>query len=214
MNDEIINDARHAFEMLRHGDITNAIRVSGEALARADSRWRQSINAKSDTSETELNTLLQTGYTHSESLIAAGEWREAYSLALILLYCTAIDKSRTMSIDRGCLVLWLRTLDSLNELTSNMPKDDLVITEHVTTIISYIVSMVYVVYNRLLKANDVNPVMVDAFETLRQYSFAVKTPFIDVAGDRVDPIIDFLPIMADLIGRSRALGIFNVETEI
>lgn len=211
MGPEVLEESRRALDMLSNGDVTEALRVSGEALARADSIWRNAFNATETDTKIELDTLLQAGYSHVEALIAAEEWIEAFSLSLILLYCPAIDGCRMMSIDRGCMVLWVRSLEILQLLLNEFPQEDDAVREHVTKIVTYEVSMLYFVYNRLMEQAENGEIMTDAYELLRQYSFAVNTPEINVNGVMVKPDEDYRPVMADLMGRSRALGIFKVD---
>lgn len=193
--------------LIGSGSVEEAVNRSGELLAMVDAEWTRRFNS-GDRSDASLERLAAAAFLHVNALEAAGEAASALSTAVVALYVTVIDRSECQAVDRGRLMLWHKALTVFDALACAMDADDFT-RPHVEAIGRYMASMTYALYKRLAPSGW-QP-LGEVYATLRPLVDAgvVSWPSVDVNGVAVDPC-DAAPLMADLAGRLRALGLLEV----
>lgn len=205
----LLSDCRQVMDFLAGGMVEEAVRLSGETLAAADKLWTVAFNGQRD-SATELDVLLQAAYAHIESLAVAGETDQAFSTCLVTLYASVLDRSDSVSLTRGRLTLWVLCMQLFQQLLHRLDASDADTVEHVRIVTGYVASMLYASYSKARDVGIEGPMMEDAYVMLDRLRGVIQTPCVTVDGDCVIPAGDARPLMADLTGRCRAIGIFNV----
>lgn len=68
-----------------------AVRITGEALALADTRWQQACNNRLPRPQVldALTAMVQAAVDHTDALCRVQAWHEAYPTAVIVLYAAA-----------------------------------------------------------------------------------------------------------------------------
>ncbi len=189
---------------MRSGETADAVRLSGELLARADSAWTEARNAELPTTAP-IKALLAAAAAHIAALAAAGEPAEAYSTALMVIYMAEIDGSPgidagVMSIYQSAIATLIHWMNANRQLAAS-PE----IRNHASTMTRYLASMLYFLYNNVKADTPECKDLPDVYECLRDILGLVQSPVIDVCGEAIDPA-NPEPLLADLLGRARAIG--------
>lgn len=210
MTTDTTANSRQALDMLLEGRVEDAVALSGEELAVADTRWRQAYNSGDDIVPATDN-LLQAAFSHIECLEAAALPLVAYSTTLVVLYASTLGNADSKSISNGRLILWLKACRLLENLIDNLPAIDESGQEHIRAIICYQLSMLYVTYRKCHEHGVEGMVMTDAYQMLDAMRNIVRYPTVSINGTAVNIDNEAQPLMADLLGRARAIGLFSVE---
>lgn len=198
-------------QLATSGNVEDAIRLSGEELARWDNAWRKAHNSRLPV-ESVMTSFAALALAHADLLFRAGAWRDAYA--------TAVTAMMSLSVDRQCManaseMLGLLTvaLAALEQIAAKIEKDSFTET-HIPVMISYLASLLYFYYRHTWSSGQ-SQWHGRAYPLLRDMTEvgAVRSPHIPVANPDgtsadVDPS-DPAPLFSDLAGRSVALGLLS-----
>ncbi len=205
---EILEFIKVANYLLEQGEIEDAVRSSGEALAIAYEDWSDNLNAGIPTDD-EISIMAIAASIHCVALGAMSEFVEAYSTAMAAIFQMSHDNTRTPALDQSLLSIYTTSFYALmNILSTREPNEH--DQEHVETITRYIASMVFYYYRKVgISASD-SPYLEQAYEALQQMReiTEIETPKINVLGELIDPKTPHA-LIGDLIGRSRALNLIS-----
>lgn len=197
-------------EMLDGGNIEDAVRFSGELLAKADSLWTMAKNEKSSTLD-EISALSILAAYHCEALSMISNANDAYATAVTALFQMAIDGNDSLSLKQSAMQLYNSAIISLMQIIpqqfSNANAEDRV---HLNEIMRYLASMLYFYYNKVGKARPDFPHLHVTYQILTQLrnDVDIESPTIKVLDEEVNPSAP-LSLFADLVGRSQAMGLMN-----
>ena len=193
-------------------DWTLAVNISGEALAEADGEYAKLKNRGQNT-DMELEYFgLMAGF-HCMSLLYASEVKMLLNTSLVCMYQIENDGYKDIDIDESLMVISATALAAHTVfcLSTEQFEPDDEVKEHCLTMGRYIASYCYYLYNKVNKelpdstfTEFVYPILNDAMNL-----FKIDTPTIEVCGKQINPAEDRMEIMADLLGRARALGFFD-----
>lgn len=197
--------------MLRAGDTDDAVRYSGEELARADNIWRKAYNARAPRAEIieALKATLRIGISHADALFRAGAYADAFGVTVALLYAVVITKALKQTFAAVSALCYIAVV-SLEVQARGYDSNDEVVREHVSTIMSYLASLMYAAYKEdVLHDAEGEVWRPRVYQLLRELidAGAVQYPLVKVPGGEVDVLDNQTEIMADLAGRARALGL-------
>lgn len=192
----------------------DAMRFSGELLAKVNNQWRLAHNGHDTEAEVAaLAGMLRVAAAHVASLVAVHAFSDAYSTSVMMLYIAAREgKPATVAERCDTLSLWSSALYSLLMLLSKLQPQSRQDVEHVEAIGRYIASMLYHYYIKVMEETPGCPYLHEAYPMLNAVkgSIVVQSPVIDVLGEQVDPE-EPMPLFADLLGRSRAMGLIELD---
>ncbi len=202
-----INKLREIESMTRNGDVTEAVNQSGELMAKIHYKWESEIKCKPTAGElTEL--LAEAGAVHVRALVAANEPTIAATTAIALLTDLSIDTRDTTNLDIAKLELLNNALNALAaHINRYETTADSSVIEHYTTILRYLLSLLYALYNKINREQPQCSVLPSAYLTLKQFiaeNVPVDTPAVNVNGIEIDPLKPTY-IYADILGRIEAL---------
>lgn len=211
----VMTEAKRTDAALASGKIDEAVRISGEATATADAEWTRLYNAHDSGSDDALAAANFIAGRHLVALSNAGESAEVYSMAAMLLYRSTLARAVTISLQQSLLDILCSMLDAalvIGDRPGFMTGDDESVVDHYAHIISYISSMMYALYRSVGERRPDTPILEDAYTRLEQMNEigAVQSPTVSV-GDKEVAADDISLILPDLLGRSKALGMINVE---
>lgn len=211
MNDNISRLIKEINEMAASGNLEDAIRLSGEELARCDNAWRKAHNARLPVEEP-LAAFARLALVHSDLLFIATDWPDAYA--------TSVTAMMTLALDRQCMAnahemfgLLTVALAAFEQIVAKTEKDSFTET-HVPVIITCLASLLYFYYRHTWADGQSKwhgrayPILNEMIQT-----GAVRSPRIPVANPdgtsvEADPA-DPAPVFSDLVGRSAALGLMS-----
>ncbi len=197
-------------EMLDGGNIEDAVRFSGELLAKADSLWTMAKNEKSSTLD-EISALSILATYHCEALSMISNANDAYATAVTALFQMAIDGNDSLSLKQSAMQLYNSAIISLMQIIpqqfSNANAENRV---HLNEIMRYLASMLYYYYNKVGKARPDFPHLHVTYQILSQLrnDVDIQSPTIKVLDEDINPSAP-LSLFADLVGRSQAMGLMN-----
>lgn len=205
--------------LLEGGNLPDAVRTSGEALAQADALWREKYNSQS-IREHEISTLLTAGAMHCLTLFLAQEWKECVTTAVMLDYIAALDGVEQRSVAPQLLRLRNLALTALLNLLENMPgSDDAVVRGHVSEIMRYLLALTYSSFSAVAGTapadidSQTRTALARSKETMEfmlRNGMSIESPEVQVCGKAVDPERP-MELHRDLLGRMRAIGLLAVE---
>ncbi len=189
-------------------DTPDAIRLSGEELARMDNAWRKAHNAKQPTTNI-LVAVSQLAQCHCDLLFRAAAYADAYATAVTVMMSVSLDEACTECMPQ-MLSLCVIAASSLEQLGAQMPHDEFT-TQHMPIILGYVASLMYCYYQKTLVIEQTQWHGI-AYEMLRDFANAgaIQQPTIAVGDKTVDPLHPF-DLFSDLAGRSIALGLLSGE---
>ena len=206
----LLENCRSIDEMLDKGDIEDGVRLSGELLAKADSLWSVARNNNS-TSQNEIAALAILAAYHCDALAMMSNCNDAYATAVTALFQMAIDGSDSLSLNQSAMQLYITAIFALMQIIQQQfANADATDREHLNEIMRYLASMLYYYYNKVGKARPDFPHLHVAYQILSQLrnDVDIQTPTIKVVDEEVNPSAP-LPLFADLVGRSHAMGFMN-----
>lgn len=197
-------------DMIDRGNLEDAMRFSGELLARADQLWTLA-RKENRTATDEITALLILATYHCEALAMANNANEAYATAVAALFQMAIDGSYSLSLGQSALQLYNTAIVSLMQIIpQQFSNADTIDHEHLNEILRYLASMLYFYYNKVGKTRPNFPHLQVAYQILSQLrnEVDIQSPMIKVLDEEISPDSP-LPLFADLVGRSQAMGLMN-----
>ena len=206
----LLENCRSIDELLDKGDIEDAVRLSGELLAKADALWTVARNNNS-TSQNEISALAILAAYHCDALAMMSNCNDAYATAVTALFQMAIDRSDSLSLNQSAMQLYITAIFALMQIIQQQfANADATDREHLNEIMRYLASMLYYYYNKVGKARPDFPHLHVAYQILSQLrnDVDIQTPTIKVVDEDVNPSAP-LPLFADLVGRSHAMGLMN-----
>ena len=202
----ILNDIAEANKLLDQGAREDAVLLSGEALALAYEQWATKINPKENSLE-QINVMAIAASCHCGSLAAIGNFHDAYATAVGAILQISVDPNNSDNINQSLLSIYTTAVFALlNELASLVPDDNT--RAHINCITRYLGSMLYHFYNLIGNKHPDSPYLEAAHEALSimQNYTNIESPVITVLNEQIDPTSS-QPLIGDLVGRSRALGL-------
>ncbi len=206
----LLNNCSTIDEMIDRGEVCDAVRLSGELLAQADASWATARNAKNTTAD-EITALAILAAYHCEALAMMSNINDAYATSITALFQIAIDGNSSLSLDQSAIQLYITAIFALMQIIQQQLNNaDSAAREHVNEIMRYLVSMLYYYYNKVGKARHDFPHLQVAYQILSQLrkDVEIQSPTIKVLNEEVNPSAP-LPLFADLVGRSQAMGFMN-----
>ena len=201
---------------LEAGNISEAIRVSGEATATLDAEWTRLYNAKDNLSDEALIAGTFVAGRHLVALLHGGVSDEAFATGALLLYRSTMASKKSVGLSQAQLDILIRLLSATLEVGDRngftSPTAEASDVDHFAHILTYISSMLYAYYTEVGNSSPDTPILEEAYALLQQMQEigAIQHPNIrikdcDVAAN------DIAGILPDLLGRSKALGLLNAE---
>jgi hypothetical protein len=189
-------------------EVPDAIRLSGEELARVDNAWRKAHNAKQPTTQL-LVAVSRLAQCHCDLLFRAAAYADAYATAVTVMMSVSLDDACTECMPQ-MLALCVIAASSLEQLGAQMPHDEFT-TQHMPIILTYVASLMYCYYQKTFSVEQTQWHGI-AYEMLRDFANAgaIQQPAVTVGDKAVDPLHPF-DIFSDLAGRSIALGLLSGE---
>ena len=197
-------------EMLDRGEVDDAVRLSGELLAKADALWTAARNNKEATLD-KISALAILAAYHCDALAMMSNVNDAYATAVTALFQMAIDGSYSLSLGQSALQLYNTAIVSLMQIIpQQFSNADTIDHEHLNEILRYLASMLYFYYNKVGNARPDFPHLQVAYQILSQLrnEVDIQSPMIKVLDEEISPDSP-LPLFADLVGRSQAMGLMN-----
>lgn len=221
-----ISAAQHTDALIAQGKIEEAVRISGEATATVDAEWTKMFNTlkkgngNNSVTPKECDDALVTGNfiagKHLAALLAAGAPNEAYATAAMLLYRSTLANTTFIQLQQSLLDILCHQLEAALEIGQHLgyfsPESDPQDVDHFAHIISYIASMIYALYQIIGNARPDSSILEHAYELLQQMQEigAIQSPEININGTNYSAT-DLPGILPDLLGRSKALGILEID---
>ena len=197
-------------EMIDRGEVDDAVRFSGELLAKADALWTKARNNKT-TSTDEVTTLAILAAYHCDALAMMGNHQDAYATAVTALFEMAIDGNESLSLSQSAMQLYNTAVVSLMHiLQQQFIQQDETSRKHINEIMRYLASMLYYYYNHVGKSRPDFPPLQVAYQILSQLrtNVEIQSPTITVVNQEISPDAP-LPLFSDLVGRSQAMGLMG-----
>ncbi len=198
-------------EMLDHGEVEDAVRLSGELLAKADSLWATAKNNHSSSLD-EISALAILAAFHCDALAMMNNVKDAYATAVTALFQMAIDGNESLSLDQSAMQLYITAIFALMQIINQQfANANDVAREHLNEIMRYLASMLYYYYNQVGAANSEFPHLPVAYQILSQLqnNVEIQSPTIKVLKEDVNPSSP-LSLFADLVGRSQAMELISL----
>lgn len=195
--------------LMHAGDYNTAVKVSGEYLAEADGVFTAIFNAKGDYADA-ADATLKLGVAHTDALFAASEYREAFSLSLMLmLQASVTDRARHNAVEM--LALCVIALSSLQHCVTHLAQDDFT-KEHLMPIMRYLASLAFAYFKEVGKTEDENATNWQrrAYLHLHDLLQLVEEDTINVNRLQDRPLRPTQTV-GDAIAHARALELFDVD---
>lgn len=199
--------------MLNEGNVADAVRVTGEALAVADGCWTERFNRKEPNGE-ELRMSNLIGTLHVEALLHAGAYAEGFSTAMLLLLRSASFGEQSVELDKSCvmalylsIIAELRFMENSGDLAA-----DATVGEHASAVVTLLASMLYDMYRKISSSDAEFPALSEIYPLLKDLegNDAIQWPEVEIDGRRI-AVGDYREMLADAVGRARAISLFAVE---
>lgn len=195
-------------------EAVDAVRLSGELLAKINNQWRIAHNGHDDEGKAvALAAMLKAAASHVAALVAVHAYSDACSTSVMVLYMAAREGRPSVKAERcDALSLWSNALYSLLMILGRLQPQSRQDVEHVGTIGRYIASMLYHYYIKVMEETPGCPYLHEAYPVLEAIrgSITVQSPVIDVLGVEIDPA-EPMELFADLLGRARAMGLLELD---
>lgn len=214
------NSIDEARAMAEEGNLEDAVRFSGEELARLDNLWRRAHNARlrsaspaesSPSPKQPVTDMAAMAVCHAEMLLHAVLAQDAYAVAVTAIAALAMENADSrepqLMLELTALAcMALNTLAETDPVPAQLSGEEA--REHFPLIITYCASMLYYWYAQTAKTpsewhRDINPLLRTLIRT-----GAVQSPTLTIAAAEVSPA-DTAAILPDLLGRSMALGLLQ-----
>ena len=207
----LLNNCHTIDEMIDRGEVEDAVRLSGELLAKADSLWAVAKNNNSSSLD-EISVLAILAAYHCEALALMSNVTDAYATAVTVLFQMAIDGNESLSLDQSAMQLYITAISTLMQIINQQfANADNVARNHINEIMRYLASMLYYYYNKVGKSRPDFPHLHVAYQILSQLrnDVDIQSPTIKVLNEDVNPSAP-LSLFADLVGRSQAMGLISL----
>ena len=130
-------------EMLDRGEVEDAVRLSGELLAKADALWTAARNNKTSTLD-EISALAILAAYHCDALAMMSNVNDAYATAVTALFQMAIDGNNSLSIKQSAMQLYITAIFALMQIINQQfANADETERNHLNEIMRYLASMLY-----------------------------------------------------------------------
>ena len=206
MNDPIKTEI---YALADSGTVDDAVRLSGEELARADNRWRVAHNKSHPESAVRLKEAVSLAAVHADMLMRAQLYRDAYATVVTTLMSLSIEKDvHPVEMADDMLALTAIATMALDAFSDTIPHDE-VTERHFPIITVYCASMLYGWYAHTVKDGGEKPVWIARVTPLLRTLIragVVQWPEIGMEGRRI-AVTDIESVSADLAGRSLAIGL-------
>lgn len=208
--DSLLSHCNEIDQMIDRGEVPDAVRFSGELLAKADSLWTNARNNKIDSKKAISAVAILAAY-HCDALAMMSNLNDAYATAVTVLFQMAIDGNDSLSINQSALQLYNTAIISLMQILQQpaLQPDD-TSRQHINEIMRYLASMLYHYYNIVGKARPNFPHLQVTYQLLSQLqgSVDIQYPTIKVLNEEISPSSP-LPLFSDLVGRSHAMRLIE-----
>ncbi len=199
--------------MLNEGNVADAVRVTGEALAVADGCWTERFNRKEDCEEElRMNNLI--GTLHIEALLHAGAYAEGFSTGMLMLLRVASFGPQSAESDKSCMMmLYLMIIAELRFMEGNVAAASAPdLGGHASAVVTLLASMLYDMYRKISVSDADFPALSEVYPLLKDMedAGAIQWPEVVVEGRRI-AVDDRRELLADAAGRARAISLFVVE---
>lgn len=206
-----VNDSikTEVYALADSGAVDDAVRLSGEELARADNRWRVAHNKVNPESVIRLKEAVSLAVVHADMLMRAQLYRDAYATVVTTLMSLSMEKDiRPVELADDMLALTAIATMALDAFSDTIPHDE-VTERHFPVITIYCASMLYGWYAHAVRNGGEKSVWLARVTSLLRTLIragVVQWPEIEVEG-RCVTVTDIAALSADLAGRSLAIGL-------
>lgn len=199
--------------MLNDGNVADALRITGEALAVADGCWTEKYNRKeSCNEELRMNNLI--GTLHIEALLHAGAYAEGFSTGMLLLLRAASFGELSVELDKSCIMmLYLMIIAELRFMEDNAAvATDVEVGGHASAVATLLASLLYGMYRNISATDAEFPALAEIYPLLKdmESNGAIQWPEVEIDGRRI-AVDDRRELLADAAGRARAIALFKVD---
>lgn len=206
-----VNDSikTEVYTLAGSGAVDDAVRLSGEELARADNRWRVAHNKANPESAARLKEAVSLAAVHADMLMRAQLYRDAYATVVTTFMSLSMEKDiRPVELADDMLALTAIATMALDAFSDTIPHDE-VTERHFPIITVYCASMLYEWYAHAVRNGGEKAVWIARVTPLLRTLIragVVQWPEVEVEDRRI-PITDIAAVSADLAGRSLAIDL-------
>lgn len=192
------------------GAIEDAVRLSGEELARYDNIWRHAHNEHTDNVSSAVHDLTDMAVCHCDMLMRAGLYQDAFATAVTSIMPISIEGMETSMGQQLVALLSLSCL-ALDAMSDKLNPDDEHTATHFPVIIRYCASMLYYRYSQTVSEpgiwhHRITPLLRNLIRMQ-----AVESPDVTITAPdgktTAVPASDTSAILGDLLGRAAALSL-------
>jgi hypothetical protein len=196
---------KQVHELIRNNDLTEAMRISGEALAVYDSEWHNSVRS----GEPKLSLIADIatmGTAHVLALSMAGSAQDAFATSIMLLIEVDASKVNYDTILSETRALYSMATQSAYELAMQLQESPGF--DAIMTALSRLASMTYYFYQKEGEAgaDSASRKMTYELLSMMKEAGAIQSPTIDVNGTAVEPS-SAKEILADTIALIHSIGL-------
>lgn len=210
---EIISLITEADRLFASGHPAEAVNPSGEGLAMCDSIWTRELRC-GRVPEPELTVMLaRCGISHCRALSGAGMCSLAFSTSTMILFqISAAGCYGVLPLSLRMELIFLAYTGVIRLVQDGNTGEDEFVREHVGHIICYLYSMLYATYREAEFTRVPEGLLKAVYLTLKEGKEEIPCmwPTATVNGESAD-YSDPRPILADLLGRARAVGFLKGE---
>lgn len=209
--EEIEQTAQEVAELINDGDLPLAVRVSGEALARADNRWRKAYNSRQPRTERLeiIDKVVTAGQLHADVLLRAGQPAEAFGVGMAVMMCMSYEDCAAEMPRQAAVLLYL-SVNAFQEAVKDMPQDEFT-TSHVQPVAVYLLSMLYAFYQASPHKGGEVYHHIHALLSSCLNSGMIQSPHVPTPDGPCDPLHP-AHIVGDIIGHASALGLLGEQS--
>jgi hypothetical protein len=196
---------KQVHELIRNQELTEAMRVSGEALAVYDSEWHNSVrNGKPVLSL--IADIAVMGTAHVFALSMAGSHQDAFATSLMLLIEVDASKVDYNTIISEARALYSMATQSAYELAMQLQESPGF--DAIMTTLSRLASVTYYLYQKEGEVGVDSSSRAMTYEILSMMKElgAIQAPTIDLNGTAVSPT-SIKEILADTIALVHSIGL-------
>lgn len=205
---EIIKEYDRALD---NGDIERAIRISADALAKADAEFARLRNSGLPSDDAlALSTMI--GSLHVEALFHAGALADAFSTGMLLLY-RELSFGHIESGSRDTTAILFTMLMALFRfMESSASPDDPSTSTHASAIAALLGSLLWRISKNTFAPDSPDPLYINVRAMLADLNSmgAIKEGTAKIDG-RLINLDNAADLLADAAGRARAISLFSVD---
>jgi hypothetical protein len=196
---------KQVHELIRNNDLTEAMRVSGEALAEYDSAWHNSVRSGQPKLSL-IADIAAMGTAHVLALSMAGSAQDAFATSLMLLIEVDASKVDYNTILPEARALYSMATQSAYELAMQLQESPGF--DAIMTTLSRFASVTYYFYQKEGEAGleSASRKMTYELLSMMKEAGAIQSPTIDVNGTAVEPS-STKEILSDTIALAHSIGL-------